>query len=211
LLERLCRQALSKNRRDRTAHRMLGFALHKQRNVEAAVASFQQAMVHWPEDAELLINYANLLVEQARNVQALPLLERVVALRPQHSIDWAKLAQCCYPIGQHQQGFDASQKAIELARHPSEQLAGLTQRAIHRRELGQVREAVQDCEQAITLAPSDLAGYANRMLFMLADPACGVQDLAAAAQDYARQFEVRCVAFGRISRTSTASPGASCA
>lgn len=189
LLERLCRQALSKNRRDRTAHRMLGYALQKQRNVEAAVTAFLQGAQHWPEDAELLINYASLLVEQARNVQALPLLEKVVALRPQYSIGWAKLAQCCYPIGRHQQGFDASQKAIELARQPSERLAGLTQRAIHRRELGQVREAVQDCEQAIALAPSDWAGYSNRMLFMLADPACGAQELVAAAQDYARQFE----------------------
>ncbi|GGH57217.1 hypothetical protein GCM10010975_16640 [Comamonas phosphati] len=189
LLERLCRQALVKNRRDRTAHRMLGYALHQRREVEAAVTAYQWATEFWPEDAELLVNYASLLVEQARNVQALPLLEKVVALRPRHSICWAKLAQCCYPMGRHQQGFDASQKALELARNPLERLSGLTQRAIHRRELGQVREAVQDCEQAIALAPSDMAGYANRMLFMLADPACGAQELAAAAQDYALQFE----------------------
>lgn len=189
LLERLCCQALGKNRRDRTAHRLLGFALHQQRQVDAAVTAFQQAAEFWSEDAELLINYASLLVEQARNVQALPILEKAVRLRPQHSICWARLAQCCYPLGRHQQGFDASQKALELARSPLERLAGLTQRAIHRRELGQVREAVQDCEQAIALVPADLAGYTNRLLFMLADPECGAQELAVAARDYARLVE----------------------
>ena len=75
LLTRLCRQALRKNGRNLTAHRLLGFSLNKQREFEAALQAYRQAYVYWPGDAELLVNYANVLIEQACNADALPLLE----------------------------------------------------------------------------------------------------------------------------------------
>ena len=70
LLTRLCRQVLRKNSRDLKAHRLLGFALSKQRKFEAALQAYRQAHAYWPGDAELLINYANVLIEQAQNQDA---------------------------------------------------------------------------------------------------------------------------------------------
>ena len=78
---------------------MLGFALSQTGDIDPALQAFRQAAALWPQDAELLINYANTLLTQGRNVEALPLLERVVTLRPHHSTCWAKLAQCCYTMG----------------------------------------------------------------------------------------------------------------
>ncbi|WP_180124699.1 tetratricopeptide repeat protein [Rhodoferax sp. BLA1] len=189
LLIRLCKQALRKKSRHLVAHRLLGFALHRHHDPEAAIAAYKRGAAVWPDDAELLINYANVLLELARQPKALAILDKVVQLRPDHSACWSKLAQSCYAIGLHQKGFDASQKALVCATDTTQRVAALTQSAIHRRELGQVRQAVKDCEEAIHLSPTDPTGHTNRMLFMLADPGYGAADMLAGAQTYARTFE----------------------
>lgn len=189
LLTRLCRQALRKNGRNLTAHRLLGFSLNKQREFSAALKAYQQAHGVWPHDAELLVNYANVLIEQARNADALPLLEEVCKLRPRQAIGWIKLAECCYLMSLHDKGFGASQTAAALAETLHDRVAALMQSSIHRRELGQVREAVKDCETAIALRPNDPGNYTNKLLFMLADPRVDAAQLSAAARQYGSVFE----------------------
>ncbi|MBZ0225940.1 MAG: tetratricopeptide repeat protein [Comamonas sp.] len=190
LVVRLCRQALRKNGRDPQAHRVLGFALHKLGDDEAAFAAFRQAAAYWPQDAELKINHANTLMELSREQDAAPLLEDTVRLRPDHAITWLKLAQCCYPLGAHQRGLEAGQKALGLVRDNTMlRVAALNQCAIHRRELGQVREAVHDCEQAMALVADEPSSYTNALLFMLADPARSAQDFARVTETYQRVFE----------------------
>lgn len=189
LLHRLCRQALRKNGRNLSAHRLLGYALMQQRKTEDAIIAFSQALAQWPNDAELLINFGNLYLEQARHSEAYPLLKKVCALRPAQAICWIKLSQCCYFLSQHDEGFHASQKAAALARNDEERVAALMQSAIQRRELGQVREAVQDCDTAITLQPHNAGNYTNKLLFMLADPQSDASDLHQAARQFAAVFE----------------------
>lgn len=189
LLTRLCRQTLRKNGRHLTAHRLLGFSLSKQRDFDAALKAYKQAQVYWPDDAELLVNHANMLIEQAYNNEALPLLDKVCALRPRQAIAWIKLAECCYLMSLHDKGFAAAQKAAELAESLEDRVAALMQSSIHRRELGQVREAVKDCEKAIALRPADPGNYTNRLLFMLADPEATAAQLAAAAREFGAVFE----------------------
>lgn len=184
LLTRLCRQTLRKHSRDLAAHRLLGFALNKQHRFDLAVPAYRQAAAFWPNDAELLINYANVLIEHAQNSDALPLLEKVCELRPQQAISWIKMAQCCYLLALNEKAFQAAEKAEGLAQGVAEKVAVYTQKAIHRRELGQVREAVRDCEAAIDLCPTDIASHTNRLLFMLADPAATPHELTAAAKAY---------------------------
>lgn len=189
LLTRLCRQTLRKNGRHLTAHRLLGFSLSKQRDFDAALKAYKQAHVYWPDDAELLVNYANMLIEQAYNIDALPLLDKVCRLRPHQAIAWIKLAECCYLMSLHDKGYAAAQKAAELAESLEDRVAALMQSSIHRRELGQVREAVKDCEKAIALRPADPGNYTNRLLFMLADPEATAGQLAAAAREFGAVFE----------------------
>ncbi|MDZ4074559.1 MAG: acetylglucosamine transferase [Hylemonella sp.] len=189
LLVQMCRQVLGKNRRQLRAHRLLGFALNQLHQTDAALSAYQEAITIWPNDAELLINYAGVLQTNARHGDARPLLEKVCKLSPQHAISWIKLAQNCYNLQQHEKGFTAAQKAVALASSLNDRVAALNQRAIHRRELGQIHEAVQDCEAAIRLQPRDPANHTNRLLFMLADPTVNAQQVAAAAREYANVFE----------------------
>lgn len=189
LLVRLCRQALRKDSRHLRAHRLLGFALSELRDTEAALDAYKKGSALWPDDAELLINYAWVLQKLGRHNEAGPLLERVCALQPGHAIAWNRLSLSCYTTQQHEKGFAAAEKAAALAATQADQVAALTQKSIHRRELGQIREAVQDCEAALRLQPQDTASHTNRLLFMLADPSISAQQLAAAAREYGAAFE----------------------
>ncbi|MDP2367519.1 tetratricopeptide repeat protein [Rhodoferax sp.] len=185
----MCRQVLRKKAGHLMAHRLLGFSLGQQREIDAAIKAYKQALAIWPDDAELLINFAHLLVENAKNEDALPMLEKVCAIKPHQANSWLELASCCYLLGLHEKGLEAALKATDLASTPYEHVAALCQKAIHRRELGQVQEAVRDCEAAIAINPRNLGSHTNRLLFMLADPTVDASALARAAREYAAVFE----------------------
>ena len=189
LLARLCKQSLRKNSRDLHATRLLGYGLDCLGKVDESIEVYRRGTSVWPNDAELLINYGNVLLNHARNTEALPILEKVCALRPEMAICWLKLSQCCYLMTQNEKGFQAAQKAAALASDTAEKSAALNQKSIHRRELGQVKEAIQDCLGAIALTPMEPSNHTNRLLFMLADPDEDAAGLSKAARDYAAVFE----------------------
>ncbi|MFO6421466.1 tetratricopeptide repeat protein [Hylemonella sp. W303a] len=186
---RLCRQTLRKNGRHLRSHQMLGFALNQLKKTDQALAAYRQAAAMHPEDAELLINYVQILMQEGRPSDAYPVLKKVTALRPDKALSWIHLARSCYPMTLHEEGLAAANKAWELAESTEDKLGALNQRAIHRRELGQVHEAVEDCKAAIALNPADIAHHTNLLLFMLADPAASVQDMAEAARNFGTTFE----------------------
>lgn len=184
-----CAAALSRSPRLLGAHRLHGFALSRLRRENEALAAYAKAIKFWPRDAELLINYSNYLLELARNAQALPLLRTACELRPQESKCWIKLSQACYALQTIDEGFKAAKHAIETAQTHGEHVNALNLRAIHRRELGQTQEAVEDCEAALKLAPADMTVHSNRMLFLLADPHSTPAQQKAAALEYAAAIE----------------------
>lgn len=189
LVVRLCRHALRKNSQHLRAHQMLGHALDQLYETDEALAAYRLGAALHPDNAELLINYAVALQKHGRSLEAVPIMEKVCTLKPGRVEPWLKLAQSCYPCGQHGKALEAIAKAEKLAVSLDDKLAVLNQRAIHRRELGQVREAVQDCETAIGLFPNDPSHHTNRLLFMLADPATNAEQLARAAREFAAVFE----------------------
>lgn len=186
---RLSRQILRKNSRHLLAHRFLGYALSETGKVDAGLKAYHQAKTLWPDDAELLINYANVLIGQERPWEAVPLLEKVTKLRPEKSVCWAKLAQACYPLSQNKKGVDAAQKALDTATTDVERVNALTQLGIHNRELGNIREAVQSCTQALEIAPGFMVSHSNRLLFLLSDPESTPEELIAVAREFGNTFE----------------------
>lgn len=185
----LCRQTLRKNKRSLLAHRYLGYALKMLGQIGPAIDAYLQATTHHRDDAELLANYTNLLLEQAMDAEALPLLDKLCALRPTDSSCWSKVAQACYKIGLHEKGFGSAMVAYSFAQNDYERAAALLQRAIHRRELGQIHQAVEDCTEAIAINPTDASHHTNRLLFMLGDPQTSPEQLATAAKEYGAIFE----------------------
>ena len=105
LLARLCKQSLRKNSRDLQATRLLGYALDCLGQADESIEVYRRGTLIWPNDAELLINYGNVLLNQARNSEALPVLEKVCDLRPEMAICWLKLSQCCYLMTHNEKGL----------------------------------------------------------------------------------------------------------
>lgn len=189
LLVRRCRKALQKDARHLLAHRLLGFGLGKMRDIDGALSAYKRAAAIWPDDGELLINHANLLLEQGRFADAMPLLDKVCQQYADKAIVWIKLAQCCYSVGAHIKGIEAAEKAYEAADSLGDKVSAINLRAVHRRELGQVREAVDDCTESISLYPNDQTAHTNRLLFMLGDPSYAPGDVTQAAREFAAIFE----------------------
>lgn len=188
-LRSACHTALRQAPKLLEAHRLHGFALSKLRREEDALSAYAKAVHHWPRDAELLVNYSHYLLELARNGQALPLLRTACELRPTEAKCWIKLSQACYALQLSEEGFKAAQRAIDLAKTEGERVNALNLRAIHRRELGQVREAIEDCEAALQTATTDIIVHSNRMLFLLAEPESTPAQQKAAALEYAAAIE----------------------
>jgi predicted O-linked N-acetylglucosamine transferase (SPINDLY family) len=189
LMVRLCRQALRKNGSSLLAHRFLGFALHKLHHDKESVAAFEKAIVHWPADAELLLNFGQTLLESGQEFRAVPILEKACDQRPCEFVTWLKLSQALYRTQSNSKGYECALKTEALAKTVDEKTMASLQKAIHRRELGQVKEAIEDCETALRLNPNHVNGHTNRLLFMLADPAVSAHDLRRAAAEYALTFE----------------------
>ncbi len=188
-LEQHCLQRLKKKPKDHIAHHHLCLALIKSGKRQEAVKRYQVALRLWPQDAEFLINCANQLIVLDRIDEALPMVIAACQARPNHGYPWAILAQVHYRLCNYEQGFSAASNAFNAATSHDELVAALTQRSIHRRELGQIKEAVLDAEAALALAPGDVANHVNRMLFMLADPGRSIQDVARAAKEFAHIAE----------------------
>jgi predicted O-linked N-acetylglucosamine transferase (SPINDLY family) len=188
-LAQRCKQALRKNPTHQWAHRYLGFALHKAHRDEEALEAFRVGTLHWPNDAEMLLNHAQTLMELGQEWKALPILEKVVALRPDHYTVWLKLSQALYRTQAHSRGWECALKTEEFAQTDAERAMALLQKAIHRRELGQIKQAVEDCEASLRYDPNEITAHTNRLLFMLADPDVTVEHIRQAAAEYAHAVE----------------------
>jgi protein O-GlcNAc transferase len=188
-LVKVSRKLLRKKANNKQAHRYLGFALHKLHDDEAAVEAFSKAICFWPDDAELLLNYGQTLMDISHEFNAIPLLEKATKLRPEKYLTWFKLSQAHYRCQGHARGFECAKKMQELADTKDEKVNALLHLALHEREFGQVKEAIYHCQQALDIEPAEMAAHTNRMLFMLADPDVTAEDLRQAASQYAQAVE----------------------
>ncbi|MDT8993012.1 acetylglucosamine transferase [Curvibacter sp. APW13] len=188
-LERLCRDTILSDPRNIKAHRFLGFSIHQQDRTNEALQTYAKSASLIPDDPELLVNYCKLLLAQGRSDEALPHAERATQLCADNSLLWSTLAATCYETSHHKRGYAAADKALELARTPEERFLAFNQRAIHGRELGYIKQAVEDSIRGIEIAPDNVVNHTNRMLFMLADPDTTAHDIRQAAEAFSVAIE----------------------
>jgi protein O-GlcNAc transferase len=205
-LAKECRRRLTVVNDDLEAHSKLGFALYKAGKFDAARSAFEVALSLFPDDVDILANMAQMLVDLSSPLEALKLVDRVCAMRPEHPVPWLLRARCLHPVWRHQEGFAAAQQAVKLSSNTPWLADALNLRAIHRRELGETAEAIKDCEQAISLRPEDSGLRGNLMLFLLSDPALTREKLATAACVHGAALEAaartaRAHDFGQVDTT----------
>lgn len=188
-LFRECKKVLRKKPQDLWAHRHLGFSLRRMGKNEEAVAAYAKAIVYWPEDAEILLNYGQALMETGQDFAALPMLEKARDLRPDKYLTWMKLSQALYRCQGHAKGLECAQKMRSLAQGAQQQVNALVHLSLHEREFGRIKEAIEHCTQALEIDPGEVSAHTNRLLFMLADPDVDAESLKRAAIQYALAIE----------------------
>ncbi|GAB4404718.1 MAG: tetratricopeptide repeat protein [Rhodoferax sp.] len=185
----LCRHVLRKSPGHLLANRFHGFALHELGRMQEALDAYAHAHARHPNDGELQLNYANALISAGYPGRGAELLRGLTKANPEAHVVWLTLSRALYSIQGHQEGLACAEKALALARDDVMRANALIQRAIHRRELGQILEAIADCEAVLAMHPDDVTSHTNRMLFMLSDPRRDAMDIKRAADAYAAAVE----------------------
>lgn len=188
-LMRECKKVLRKKPQDLWAHRHLGFSFRRMGQNDEAVTAYAKALIYWPDDAEILLNYGQSLLETGQEFSALPMLEKARDLRPEKYLTWMKLSQALYRCQGHAKGLECAQKMRELAQGSAQQVNSLVHLSLHEREFGRVKEAIAHCTEALDIDPSEASAHTNRLLFMLADPDVDAESLKRAAEQYASAIE----------------------
>ena len=130
----------------------LGLALLSIGDDEAAESVLQQCLDWKPDHADAATNLGNLLRRNGRLMDALPLLECVVAQPSAQPQDHANLALLLIDLGRHAAAIDAIHKALALAPEQARWwcIRGIAQRLQHDLEAG-----VESLRKACTLDPTD--------------------------------------------------------
>jgi protein O-GlcNAc transferase len=141
-----------------------GLALQANRQLEAALKSFQQAILLQPKDLNVQLNLANTLLELARFEEAADYYRRVLKASQREDIR-AALVHClscagnsAHQAGHYQQSETAFKEAIALSPHDAALHYNLANAA---RELGHLADAERHYRLAIQYAPQDADAYNN--------------------------------------------------
>ncbi|TXT38907.1 MAG: hypothetical protein FD135_2567 [Comamonadaceae bacterium] len=189
-LSDLCKKQLAIDKKNLLANRYLGFSLHKLHLESQAIQAFNEAIRRHPNDLEIKLNFANTLMANGSYFDAIPLLETICKHKKNAFSPWVLLSQSLYLTQDSRRGIKCGIHLQEIAKTDQEKSVALRQKALHRRELGEIREAIVDCQNAIKLDPTEAANYTNKLLFMLADPEYKVKSIKDAADEFAVQFEL---------------------
>jgi tetratricopeptide (TPR) repeat protein len=132
---------------------------------DAALAQFETALDRSPEPDDLprvLLYLATSLKELGRFADALPHLERAVALEPDELAHHNLLGYCYYRLGRHAEAVDCFRRAVEI-----DPTSGLDWASLgsNLRDLGRVDEAIAAYRRALDLDPT--IGFAEENLARL--------------------------------------------
>lgn len=188
-LSDLCKKQLSIDKKNLLANRYFGFSLHKLHLQSEALQAFNDAIRRHPNDLEIKLNFANTLMANGSYFEAIPLLETICKNKKNAFSPWVLLSQSLYLTQDSRKGIKCALHLQDIAKTDQEKSVALRQKGLHRRELGEIREAIDDCQNAIKLDPTEAANYTNKLLFMLADPDYKVKSIKDAADQFAVQFE----------------------
>lgn len=184
-----CKALLLKDGAHRWAHLLQGVALYKLGRLADALTAFEQGLRHWPNDVEMQLNQAQVLMDAGDALGAIPILERLATQLPNAFVIWLKLSVAWLKICDYVRGLACAQRCEALARNDIEKSEAFHFKAIHRRELGEIGAAIADCKAAIDLNPLNAVAKSNYLLFLLADPDSADLDIRQAADGIASLLE----------------------
>jgi protein O-GlcNAc transferase len=188
-VQKFCQKRLRANRRDHFGHRYLGLSLAAQKLPDRARAAFEQALLVYPTEPVVLINFAQLLLGKLENERAYALCKLATEVAPGLPSAWILLMSACYMTGRHQEAVAAGQSGLAMPVGLEHRMLLLNNLSINLRDLGRMDEALAASREASRLSPTWVAPYMNQMLFLLSVPEASAMDIKAVADQYAAVAE----------------------
>lgn len=157
--EQLYRAALAADPRDFTARHLLGVVLAQQGRGEDALGEIAKALTLRPDDADALLNHANILKTLGRGNEALAGFTRALAARP----GWPQALNNRGTVLQSLSRFDEALADYDaaLAAEP-DYVEALNNRGSVLQDLKRPAEALAVYDRALRLAPHYAAAFNNR-------------------------------------------------
>ncbi|MBB5208847.1 tetratricopeptide repeat protein [Chiayiivirga flava] len=134
------------------------FERHRAGDLAAAEQAYRAVLAERGEDADALNGLAGLSLVQRRPNQALALLRRALAQRPESAVIWSNLARAALGSGRSEDAARAAQRACELGGDTVDDLL-LLGNAL--RDLDRTDESEAAFERAAQKAPGQLAPAYN--------------------------------------------------
>jgi Flp pilus assembly protein TadD len=125
-------------------------------SLDAARVAYEQALTRTPDDPEVLNNLGRTLAQLNHPEEAIPRLERAVALVPTNAKYHVSLARAAAALGQ---GSRAAEQYREAARLLPEDYATRYTLALALQKNGDHESALPEFEHAIAMAPADASPH----------------------------------------------------
>jgi predicted O-linked N-acetylglucosamine transferase (SPINDLY family) len=157
--ERLYLQLLAEEPRDFNVRQLLGVVRAQTGRLDQALADMEAALAIEPDDAETLLNHANVLKSLNRLDAALAGFDRALAVKP----DWPQALNnrgtVLQALGRYDEALVAYDQALAHAPNYAE---ALNNRGSVLQDLKRSAEALASYDQALRLAPTFAAAFNNR-------------------------------------------------
>ena len=157
--ERLYLQALAEEPRDFTARHLLGVTRAQAGRMDEALADIEAALELRPDDAEAVLNRANVLKSLNRLEAALAGFDRALALKPHWPQAENNRSTVLQTLGRHDEALAGYDRALAVQ---PEYVEALNNRGSVLQDLRRPAEALAAYDQALRLAPGFATAFNNR-------------------------------------------------
>eukprot|EP01126_Amoeba_proteus_P058283 TRINITY_DN7504_c0_g1_i2.p1 TRINITY_DN7504_c0_g1~~TRINITY_DN7504_c0_g1_i2.p1 ORF type:complete len:227 (+),score=45.73 TRINITY_DN7504_c0_g1_i2:85-765(+) len=117
----------------------LGQVLQEEKNSSLAIKYYHQALIHLPEDPEILDNMATSLLATGKGERALEYLRKVINLNPGASKPFINLGHALHDLNKDEDAIETFNMALKYEPTCVEALVGLgVSLSHHKRDVGQL-------------------------------------------------------------------------
>lgn len=120
--------------------------------------ALQQALTLDPDNSEGLLAQARLLSMQGNDIEAEPVILRVLELSPGNDLAHNIYGNILAALGRTDEALEAARRAVELDPRSAAPRHALADRLFFS---GRYRQSVEESERALAIAPDDWYGYYN--------------------------------------------------
>jgi tetratricopeptide (TPR) repeat protein len=136
------------------AHMRLGELYRRQRNRGNARKHLRAELLLRPSDPQVLLDLANLLMDNGQSRAAIACLKRMISTDPGSASGWQNLAVAQFMRGLYEDGIASSLHALE---QEPENLPTLFNLALANEHLSRYEEALHWVGRGLALEPTDLS------------------------------------------------------